>query len=300
MGYVIFHIEGGIGKNIMATAVAKAIKKYHPERELIIVTAWEDVWANHPDVSRVYKFGALNYFFEDFIKDKDSIVLMHDPYHSTDYVYGKEHLIKIWCDLFNVPYDNEQPELYLTPREIDFVRNQTLAGIQKPIMVIQPNGGMQDLPYSWARDLYPSTAQEVVNHFAETYHILQIKREHQPTLQNVTPISLPLRQLFVVILFSQKRFFIDSFCQHAAAALGMSSTVTWIINDPKVLGYELHENVIANVEEKYKTTKSSYLFPYNITGTINEFPYDTRELFDVNQLIDAVSTEKESHIKYDI
>ena len=29
--YIVFHIEGGIGKNIMATAVVKAIKKQHPD-----------------------------------------------------------------------------------------------------------------------------------------------------------------------------------------------------------------------------------------------------------------------------
>ena len=29
--YIIFHVEGGIGKNIMATAVAEAISKAHPD-----------------------------------------------------------------------------------------------------------------------------------------------------------------------------------------------------------------------------------------------------------------------------
>ena len=42
--HIIFHIEGGIGKNIMATAVAKAIKKAHPDRKLIVVSPWAAVW----------------------------------------------------------------------------------------------------------------------------------------------------------------------------------------------------------------------------------------------------------------
>jgi len=36
--YLVFHIEGGIGKNIMATAVVKAVKKQHPDREIIVVS----------------------------------------------------------------------------------------------------------------------------------------------------------------------------------------------------------------------------------------------------------------------
>jgi len=35
--YAIFHIDGGIGKHIAATAVARCIKNNHPDRELIVV-----------------------------------------------------------------------------------------------------------------------------------------------------------------------------------------------------------------------------------------------------------------------
>ena len=38
--YAVFHVDGGIGKHIAATAVAKCIKNNHPDRELIVVCAW--------------------------------------------------------------------------------------------------------------------------------------------------------------------------------------------------------------------------------------------------------------------
>ena len=290
MGYIVFHIEGGIGKNIMATAVAKAIKNKYSDKKIIIVTAWEEVWLNNPIIERVYKFGALNYFYEDIIKDKDSIIFMHDPYHTTNHIYGREHIIKTWCELFNIEYNNEKIELYFTPREIDYVKNQVLKGINKPIFIIQPNGGMQDLPYSWARDIPNSIAQEIVNNYANNYHILQIKRENQILLNNTNPLTLPLREAFITLMFSEKRLFIDSFGQHAAAALGLPSTVAWIINKPEVFGYDIHTNIVSNIAEKYKTTKYSYLQPYNITGAINEYPYDTRELFDKNIILDALAS----------
>lgn len=300
MKYVIFHIEGGIGKNILATAVAKAIKKKYPERELIIITAWEDPWFNNPDISRVYRFGTQVYFYDDYIKNKDSIIFMHDPYHCTDYINESDHLIKTWCKLLDIPYNDEQPELFLSSREIDYVRNTVLLGIQKPIFIIQISGGMQDVPYSWARDLPFATAQEIVNHYANDYQILQIKNEKQVLLNNVTACTLPFRQLFAVLLFSQKRLLIDSFAQHASTALGLPSVVTWVVNSPKVLGYDMHENIIAEVEEKYKTTKYSYLSKYNIGGAISEYPYDTRTLFDVNKIYDALSLDKYPHIKHNI
>ena len=50
--HIIFHVEGGIGKNIMATAVAEAISKAHPDRKLIVVAAWAAVWVNNPHIER--------------------------------------------------------------------------------------------------------------------------------------------------------------------------------------------------------------------------------------------------------
>ena len=72
--YIVFHIEGGIGKNIMATAVVKAIKKQHPDREIIIVSPHSGLWLNNPDIYRIYLMGQTPYFYEDFIKDKDTLV----------------------------------------------------------------------------------------------------------------------------------------------------------------------------------------------------------------------------------
>ena len=34
--YSLFHVQGGFGKHIAATAVAKCIKNNHPSRELIL------------------------------------------------------------------------------------------------------------------------------------------------------------------------------------------------------------------------------------------------------------------------
>lgn len=38
---IIFSIQGGMGKSIMATAVCKAIKKQYPDSTLIVVTGYQ-------------------------------------------------------------------------------------------------------------------------------------------------------------------------------------------------------------------------------------------------------------------
>ena len=40
MNYSIFIVEGGLGKNVAATAVARCIKNNFPDRELIVVCSY--------------------------------------------------------------------------------------------------------------------------------------------------------------------------------------------------------------------------------------------------------------------
>ena len=63
--YVIFHIDGGAGKSVAATAVCTSIKEKYPEHKLVVVTAWPEVFLHNPKVYRVYKTGNFAYFYEE-------------------------------------------------------------------------------------------------------------------------------------------------------------------------------------------------------------------------------------------
>ena len=52
--YFIWHIQGGLGKNIAGTALIKDIKAKYPDRKLIMVTSWPEVFLNNPDVDRIF------------------------------------------------------------------------------------------------------------------------------------------------------------------------------------------------------------------------------------------------------
>jgi hypothetical protein len=87
---------------------------------------------------------------------------------------------------------------------------------------------------------------------------------------------------------NQKRLFIDSFSQHAAAAFGLKSVVCWIGNRPDVLGYGTHINIKPNVEPTLDTYHSSYLEDFDIGGNPVQFPYDRLKIFDSNEIINSL------------
>ena len=286
---IVFQINGGIGKCVMATAVCEAIKKKYPESKLIVVSGYADVFLGNPHVYRSFNFGGMSYFYEEYIKnEKDFKVFAHDPYLQTEHLYQNEHLIKTWCEMFDVPYDGELPKIYLTEREATFFGSRFAT--DRSLMVIQTNGGGDaNLKYSWARDIPYQNVVDVIETFKGVYNIAHIKREDQLSFENTFAVTESFRGLVVLVSLSQKRLFMDSFAQHVAAGLGLPSTVCWITNKPAVFGYDMHDNLLANPFTKKAELRNAYLQAFNIGGDLLEFPYNTEsEIFDSYKIIDSL------------
>lgn len=296
--YSIFHIEGGLGKHIAATAVAKQIKEKHSDRELIIVCAYPELFLELDFVDRVYKLGFTAYFYQDYIKDKDFLLFRHEPYHTESHVKRQKHLIDSWCDLYDLDYPKEiKPVLELNHSQL--LQGALIWGRQKPIMLIQTNGGTQnDNLYSWTRDIPIEVFHQLVHKYSKDYHIIQICENKKQVIDpNIESISERITdaQLTSLIMASSKRVFIDSALQHIAAGFDLKSTVLWIGTDPKVFGYEIHDNIQANIESK-KMLHDSYLFEYNITGSPHESPIKAGiPIFDEKEIFKSLDNEEEKH-----
>jgi len=293
--FSIFHVDGGCGKNIAATAVCKSIKAAYPDRKLIVVTAYPEVFLHNPIIHRVYKFGNLPYFYDDYIEGKNSKVFRMEPYHSEDLLYKRKHLIEIWCDVLNIPCVDLQPEIYLTNRELTFCNN----ALQKrgPVLFVQTSGGaeQQTHAYSWSRDLPPVFAQEIVNSVKGNFDkIIHLRREKQPALENTIPLTDNFRNIFCYIALSDKFLGIDSVTQHAAAAFKKKATVGWVSNSPVVFGYNIHDNIVASGSEIYRHKIDSYLESDDWTGgRLHECPYaDISKIFDKDEFIESLLGSK--------
>ena len=229
---IIFDIKGGLGKHILATAVLKAIKKHHKGSQIIVVTPYPDVFINNPNVNRVIPNGTSPNLYKEFIDGKKAKVFVTDPYTSSDYITESNHLIQIWCDLCDVPYNGEMPELFLSSAEKKYF--EPFYKLEKPIMVIHPNGGAvgQPLKYSWSRDIPPSLVNEVINHFKNEFSIVHVKRDDQLIYENTIGALDGFRSIAILLSLSKKRLLIDSSVMHMASALKLPSVVTWVGTNP--------------------------------------------------------------------
>ena len=289
--YSIFHIEGGLGKHIAATAVARCIKNTHPNRELIIVCAYPEAFINLPFVYRVYKIGITPYFYDEFIKDQDFLIFKHEPYFTNEHLKKSMPLIQNWCKLHNLKYFGELPEIKFNYRQSQV--NYKLWYREKPILLIQTNGGpleKKKFITSWSRDMPLYFINSIIEHYKNTYHIIQVCNSEKQAIDHpdveVVSGKMGNMELFGLVEISEKRLLIDSSLQHIARALNKKSTVLWIATSPLVFGYDFHNNIVANLNDDNFVRPESYLFDYTFNGELYECPIeDPTSMFDINEII---------------
>jgi hypothetical protein len=288
--YIVWHIEGGLGKNVAATSLITSLQAKYKDRKIVIVASYPEVFLNHPDVYRVYKMGSTQYFYDDYIRDKDTLVFKHEPYFETQHILKNKHLIANWCKLMDIKYEFQKPFL-----NFNFVQQRNVIGWkrEKPILLIQTNGGPlnSNLEYSWTRDIPYMVSKQIVDKYKDTHHIIQICKPTSLKLEGVEIIDQPLQamSLFALLAVSDKRVLIDSSLQHAAAAMNLKSTVLWVGTSPKNFGYSMHKNIEANPPTNAVKLVDSYLFDYSFEGVAHECPYfSLEEIFDVAKIIEEI------------
>jgi hypothetical protein len=181
------------------------------------------------------------------------------------------------------------PELFLLKAEKEYF--EPFYRLDKPIFAIQPNGGAinQPLKYSWTRDIPSPIVEQVIERYKDDYAILHIKREDQIIYPNTLQALDSFRSIAILLSLSQKRLLIDSSAMHIATALNLKSTVAWVGTNPKVFGYDMHTNIIANKPTREVAIDHSGYQKYLLFQDISTIPYnDLNDVFDKNLIINSL------------
>lgn len=290
--YLVWHIEGGFGKNVAATSLIPDLKSKYSDRKIIIVASYPDVFLNIPELDRVYNMNHLQYFYQDYIEDKDTLVFRQEGYFQSNHINKKNHIIKSWCEIMGLEFKNQKPIINFNLIQ----KRMTNSWIDnRPIMLIQTNGGplQDDKFYSWTRDIPPKVYLEIIDYYRNDYRIIQICRNQSQVVDGIESYYQRMSniELLTLLAASHKRILIDSCLQHAAAGLGLESTVLWVGTSPVVFGYDTHQNIIAKPPLSKPKLINSYLFDYSFDGNPSECPYNSpEEIFDTQEILKSVDS----------
>jgi ADP-heptose:LPS heptosyltransferase len=288
---IILNIQGGLGKNILATALVQGIKKRYPNSYLIVISGYTDVFLNNPMVNKCLKHNEQKEIYKKFIKSYETLFFIIDPYMTSDFQNGKGHLLNIWFELCGLKYKNEQPQFFLSKVEKQFYSNAYKH--DKPILAIQPNGGAsnQNMHYNWARDIPQDLVNKIINKFKKDYDIVHIKRADQINFTNTKQALDGFRSIAYLLSISSKCLLIDSFAQHLAKSVNKKSVVLWSATTPEMFGYESHINIKANKHTKEPLYNHGHYKEFELVEAIENCPYqDLSEIFDYNLVYNKLNS----------
>ena len=79
---------------------------------------------------------------------------------------------------------------------------------------------------------------------------------------------------------------------HIATALNLPSVVTWVGTNPKVFGFDIHNNIVANEPTKIPDLNHPHYSKYLLFQDISTIPYnDLYEVFDTQKIIEAINKQ---------
>lgn len=257
---ILFRTGGGLGKNIIATAVAKAIKAEYPNCILHVQSSYPRAFAHLPYVDEFYPAKPLPYFRQSHI---DFEIFDAEPYLHLGYRQGKTHLIDAWCEMLGVkPPAEKHGEIVLNSHEKKLGDLLMKKPPEQKIIAFQPFGGTSYYTAQDAqdptkikhyRDLEPAQAQAIVNGLRQRgYIVLQASLPTEPQLENAIPLGKILnssqisdpRHVFAILSHCDGLLGIDSFAVHAWHALGKDNAVVlWGGTSCDVLGYPKDKNM---------------------------------------------------------
>jgi len=259
----LLHIQGGLGKCIMATAVLASYKAAHPNHKIVVVSGYPEVFVNNPNVDKNFSF-TTPYLWKDYYSKPDVKIYAQDPYFTASWVKNeRKHLIDLWCEEIGVPSIQKTPLLFFSGPEVDEL--QQMITTEKPLLVVQSTGGANAAARAWIRNPPASELEEFLKVYMESHFIVHLCVPETPKLMNVHQRleTLNRRQAMALVHYCQEFVGIDSFGQHARSANPTAGPTTIFFpleESVSRLGYPKFMNVVPTPEVQEMLKDSSDYF----------------------------------------
>jgi hypothetical protein len=223
---LLLHINGGLGKVLMATAVIASYKRTFPDAKVVVVSGYPEVFVNNPYVYKNFPF-ATPYLWQDYYGNAEWKVSAHDPYMEQSWIKNEtKHLIDIWCKMLGVDAVQKTPLLYFSGPELDELNS--MIKVDKPLLVVQSTGGAHAAARSWTRNPPLSEFDDYLGTFMETHFVLHLAVPETPALSNCHQRvdNLNRRQAMALVHYAAEFVGIDSFGMHSRAANELAGPTT--------------------------------------------------------------------------
>ena len=244
-------VEGGIGKCLAFTSILSLLEK-KANNKVNIVTPYTDVFQKNNHVNLIFD-GSNIQLGHPQIQSSDDLFYV-EPYKNK-FALGKIHLIKAYCDLLGVQYNNKlSPKMFSGEQEQNVDKIKADGEIDKYI-IVQFSGGQSPLTYREGvgyqnldpgRMYPPFLAQQVINMLKEEYKnhkIINMCLPNEPQFENAIPLQAPFVCFHELLKGADGFISCDSVLNHMSVSAKKRGVVIWGSTRWSQFGYTQNQNV---------------------------------------------------------
>lgn len=294
-------VEGGLGKNVMFTAMLKELaKKYE---KIYVLSPYFDVFKACPYVTDAFPMGQVSTLYQQLCLSDDCDVLWKEPYTNQKFIKKQVHLFDAWAEELGITLS--QKAMDMTPEisrytELPLVKTQTEELLKQlngqKFILIQLCGGQSPLAPQLDKDgkLIPYNdhneglkrnyyrGQELVDLLKKAYpehRILHFALPNEPSYEGADKVQAPYLVFHELCKHADKVVCTDSSLQHLATGVCKDVTVIWGETRPEHFGYACNKNICA----KNVMNSQPYFRPLGASPAFVDFPTPEEVLKVVNK-----------------
>ena len=283
-------VEGGLGKNVMFTAMLKELaKKYE---KIYVLSPYFDVFKACPYVTDAFPMGQVSTLYQQLCLSDDCDVLWKEPYTNQKFIKKQVHLFDAWAEELGITLS--QKAMDMVPEiskytELPLVKAQTEELLKQlngqKFILIQLCGGQSPLAPQLDKDgkLIPYNdhneglkrnyyrGQELVDLLKKTYpehRILHFALPNEPSYEGADKVQAPYLVFHELCKQADKVVCTDSSLQHLATGVCKDVTVIWGETRPEHFGYSCNKNICA----KNVMNSQPYFRPLGASPAFVDFP----------------------------
>ena len=283
-------VEGGLGKNVMFTAMLKELaKKYE---KIYVLSPYFDVFKACPYVTDAFPMGQVSTLYQQLCLSDDCDVLWKEPYTNQKFIKKQVHLFDAWAEELGITLSEKAMDM--VPQisrytELPLVKLQTEELLKQlngqKFILIQLCGGQSPLAPQLDKDgkLIPYNdhneglkrnyyrGQELVDLLKKTYpehRILHFALPNEPSYEGADKVQAPYLVFHELCKHADKVVCTDSSLQHLATGVCKDVTVIWGETRPEHFGYACNKNICA----KNFMNSQPYFRPLGASPAFVDFP----------------------------
>ena len=287
----LINVEGGLGKNVMLTAILPELKRKGEYDEMYVISPYHDVFKCCSAVTDAFQPG-LGTLYQELVLDPECDVLWKEPYSNQRFIKKSCHLFDAWMEEFGFDLDDAGdkylPLLDGITKEYPQLRkiaDEYLEKWNRNFCIVQFSGGQSPLtpqkdaqgnpmPYMNAQEAikrnYPK-GQAVIDRLKNKWPgatIVHFALPNEPSYEGAVKIEVPYLTYRLLAPMAKEIVTIDSSLQHLATGANENITVIWGETRPEHFGYACNRNICA----KNVLNSQPYFKPLGVSPSIVRMP----------------------------